>query len=66
MIGYNALEKQVIDFACLTNFVALQGGKIKDQMLSGAMADIFSNLYLAYSVKYHDENNNVSKTLSDM
>lgn len=66
MIGYNALEKQVIDFACLTNFVALQGGKIKkDQMLSGAMADIFSNLYLAYSVKYHHENNNVSKTLSD-
>ena len=66
MIGYNALEKQVIDFACLTNFVALQGGKIKkDQMLSGTMADIFSNLYLAYSVKYHHENNNVSKTLSD-
>ena len=66
MIGYSALEKQVIDFACLTNFVALQGGKIKkDQMLSGTMADIFSNLYLAYSVKYHHENNNVSKTLSD-
>ena len=41
------LEKQLIDFACLTNFVALKGGLLKrEQMLSGTMADIFSNLYL--------------------
>ena len=46
------LDKQIIDFATLTNFVALKGGSLKkEQMLSGAMADIFSNLYLALSVK---------------
>ena len=29
------------------------------------MADIFSNLYLAYSVKWYEENNQVSKRLTD-
>tara|TARA_B100001175_G_scaffold289905_1_gene273973 strand:- start:3678 stop:5606 length:1929 start_codon:yes stop_codon:yes gene_type:complete len=65
-ISYNKLNKQIIDYACLTNFVALQGGKIKrDQMLSGTMADIFGNLYLAISVKYCDEENIISQTLTD-
>ena len=60
------LEKQIVDFACLTNFVALQGGKIKrDQMLSGTMADIFGNLYLAISVKYCEENEKISSILTD-
>lgn len=65
-ISYNKLNKQIIDYACLTNFVALQGGKIKrDQMLSGTMADIFGNLYLAISVKHCDEENIISQTLTD-
>ena len=34
-------------------------------MLSGDMADIFSNLYLALSVKYYHHNNNASKLLTD-
>ena len=39
------LEQQIINFATLTNFVALKGSLIKkEQMLSGDMADIFSNL----------------------
>ncbi len=60
------LEKQIIDFACLTNFVALKGGKIKkEQMLSGDMADIFSNLYLAISVNYYEEHFPSSKILKE-
>ena len=60
------LEKQLIDFACLTNFVALKGGLLKkEQMLSGSMADIFSNLYLAISVNYYENNYNVSKKLTN-
>ena len=60
------LEKQLIDFACLTNFVALKGGSLKrEQMLSGAMADIFSNLYLALSVQYYHDNYNASIKLTN-
>lgn len=65
-VGKDSLEQQVIDFACLTNFVALRGGALKrEQMLSGAMADIFSNLYLAISVKYAHEHENVSPVLTN-
>ena len=60
------LEKQLLDFACLTNFVALKGGSLKrEQMLSGAMADIFSNLYLALSVQYYHNNYNASIKLTN-
>ena len=60
------LKQQVIDFACLTNFVALRGGALKrEQMLSGAMADIFSNLYLAISVKYAHEHDKISPVLTN-
>ncbi len=60
------LEKQLLDFACLTNFVALKGGSLKrEQMLSGTMADIFSNLYLAVSVNYYHSEYNASKKLTD-
>lgn len=60
------LEKQVIDFATLTNFVALKGGKLKqEQMLSGDMADIFSNLYLAHGVQYYHNLNNASELLTE-
>ena len=60
------LEKQIIDFAALTNFVALKGGLLKkEQMLSGSMADIFSNLYLAISVQYYNNNYKSSEILTD-
>ena len=62
----NNLDQQIINFANLTNFVALKGGKLKkDQMLSGDMADIFSNLYLALSVQYYHKHFNSSKILTD-
>ena len=60
------LHHQIIDFAALVNFVALKGGLLKkEQMLSGAMADIFSNLYLAISVQNYHNNNNVSLILTN-
>lgn len=60
------LEKQINNFACLTNFVALKGGKIKgEQMISGAMADVFSNLYLAISVRYYQEHYKASEELTN-
>ena len=34
-------------------------------MLSGDMADIFSNLYLAISVQYYHKHNNTSELLTD-
>lgn len=50
----NDLQQQIIHFACLTNFVALRGGALKkEQLLSGKMADIFSNLYMAISVQHY-------------
>lgn len=60
------LQNQIIDFATLTNFVALKGGSLKaEQMLSGTMADIFSNLYLALSVEFYHKNYNSSIILTD-
>lgn len=49
------LEKTTLKFSLLSNFVAVLGGKIKsNQMISGNMADILSNLYLSYSlIWYH-------------
>ena len=65
-LNHNRLEKQTINFACLSNFVALYGGKIKsEQYLSGDMADIFSNLYLAYSIKWYNNENNISDKLTN-
>ena len=63
---YSTLDKQTINFAHLSNIVALKGGAIKaEQFLSANMADIFSNLYLAYSVKWFEENYKVSSVLSE-
>ena len=60
------LEKQTKVFATLANFVALKGGEIKkNQMLSGDMASFLSNLYLAHSVCWMQENNEVSIKLSE-
>ena len=63
---YELLDKQTVHFANLSNFIALKGGKIKgEQMLSGDMADILSNLYLAHSVVWFHKNHKVSKNFTE-
>jgi alkylation response protein AidB-like acyl-CoA dehydrogenase len=58
------LEHIVEKFANLSNFVSLLGGKIKsEQMISGNMADILSNIYLAESVIWY--HNNCGKAIPD-
>ena len=65
-LGEKKVQKGKQNYACLTNFVALKGGSLKrEQMLSGAMADIFSNLYLALSVEYYHNNYNASLKLTN-
>uniref|UniRef100_A0A6C0IWV3 Acyl-coenzyme A dehydrogenase n=1 Tax=viral metagenome TaxID=1070528 RepID=A0A6C0IWV3_9ZZZZ len=65
-LNMSPLEKQTVIFSCLNNFVALLGGEIKkNQSLSADMADIFSNLYLAYSVKFVEDNDAISPILTD-
>jgi acyl-CoA dehydrogenase len=60
------LRKQTINFAHLSNIVALKGGSIKkEQFLSADMADVFSNLYLSYSVLWEYKNYKTSRVLSD-
>ena len=54
------LEQQIVQFATLTNFIALKGGKIKrEQMLSGEMADIFGNLYFGISLLYEKSDSQI-------
>ena len=61
-----SLTSQIAHYSLLTNFVALKGGALKkEQILSGEMADIFSNLYLALSVKYYHNYNSASAKLTD-
>ena len=65
-VGSDNLEKQTTDFANLSNFVALLGGSIKkNQSISGDMADILSNLYLAHSIVWYENKNNVSPFIKD-
>ena len=60
------INKQTVDFANLSNFIALLGGQIKkNQSISSDMAGIMSNLYLAYSVMWYQENYKVSQKLTD-
>ena len=60
------LEKQTLQYSNMANVVALKGGALKsEQFLSADMADIFSNLYLAYSVLWYQEQHKVSKVLTD-
>ena len=62
----NDINQQVINYAALTNFVALKAGALKrEQMLSGEMADVFSNLYLAISVQYTNSHYQISDKLTN-
>ena len=52
--GHANLQAQTRHFANLSNFVASQGGAIKkNQVLSGRMADVLSNLYIAHAVAWN-------------
>jgi acyl-CoA dehydrogenase len=64
------LDKATLKFSLLSNFVAIMGGKIKsNQMISGNMSDILSNLYLSYSLLWYQNqynyDNNETKFLCD-
>ncbi len=63
----NRLDNLVVRYANLANFIALLGGKIKsEQMISGNMADILSNIYLAKSIIwYHNNNINLPTEIKD-
>jgi len=50
----NVLRNLNTNFTHLVNVVALMGGALKkEQIISGHMADVFSNLYLGYSLLYN-------------
>ena len=60
------LESLTIKFANLSNFVALLGSKIKsNQMLSGHMADILSNIYIGNSIIWYCHHNNIPSSVRD-
>ena len=62
----NSLENQILLFANLSNFIALYGGKIKSkQFISSDMANILSNIYIAYSIKEYQRIFKVSDILTD-
>lgn len=65
-LGNARLDAQTVDFSHLANYVALKGGLLKkEQFLSGDMADIFSNLYLAHCVYWFDKTYTVSKKMTE-
>tara|TARA_Y100000389_G_C17470670_1_gene530364 strand:+ start:5755 stop:7740 length:1986 start_codon:yes stop_codon:yes gene_type:complete len=60
------LELQTMYFAGLSNFIALLGGKLKsEQYISGSMANILSNLYLAHSINWYEEHNKISEIMRE-
>jgi len=54
------LERQTMYFAHLSNVISIRGGKLKrEQMLSGKMSDILSNLYLGHSIMWYHKQRNI-------
>lgn len=49
--NYQRLSLLCIRFSNISNFIALLGGKIKsNQIISGNMADVLSNIYMSYAL----------------
>ena len=49
----NKFDALSANFSNMANIVSLMGGKLKkDQIVSGHMADIFSNIYLGHALRY--------------
>ena len=60
------LKTHTLVFSFLTNIVAMLGGKIKsNQTISGLMADLLSNIYIAHSLVYFKDKENKSKLITD-
>ena len=58
------LEKNTLMFSNLSNIISLMGGDLKrKQMISGHMADMFSQLYLGYAILYHEQKFNLDYNL---
>ena len=54
-------------FSNLVNVVSLMGGQLKkEQILSGDMADIFSNLYLGHALNYSFERNDLDPKIKNI
>ena len=61
------LKKLNSNFANMVNVVSLMGGQLKkEQIISGHMADIFSNLYLGHALNYSFERNNLDPKLKEI
>ena len=61
------LDKLNTNFANMVNIVALMGGQLKkEQIISGDMADIFSNIYLGHALKYSFERNGLDPKIKDI
>jgi len=55
------LNNNTVRFANLANFMALLGGRLKsNQMLTGKMADVLSNIYLANSLIWVSNNSKIT------
>ncbi len=55
-INKTRLELLTMRFSNLSNFVALLGGRIKsNQIISGNMSDILSNIYMSYALLYYND-----------
>ena len=64
----NNKEDQLINntimFSNLCNIISLMGGSLKkEQVISGTMADLFSQLYMGYSVLYNKQKYNLDERL---
>ena len=60
----NGIHEQTRYFASLANFIAMLGGAIKrNQFISGDMAQLMSNLYLAHAVIWCEKHEPTSSTL---
>ena len=58
------LKKNTLMFSNLSNIISLLGGDLKrKQMISGHMADMFSQLYLGYAILYHEKMYNIDYDL---
>ena len=61
------LKNNTLMFSNLSNIVCLMGGELKkSQIVSGHMADLFSQLYLGYSILYHKEKYNLDDRMYDI
>merc|ERR1711871_1344397 len=54
------MKNNIIMFANLSNIISLMGGELKrSQIISGHMADMFSQLYLGQAILYHEKKYNL-------